>query len=192
MLQDFSFRHMHSSGGVLAHFSTENDLQILLEKCSTNLFFMLWSLVLSLDFPFGFSLGGWLFILLLWRHFWLHALGHCSVHFGVIFSGSFLSPLNMGCVPAAEEFSFGIRLDSPQYFMGFSNYPNILRLSARSTSNHHGWVMIIVPQVLTETFRNPLETSVFGRSCKNYLVELVMTPLRPLLVRTEPANINLH
>lgn len=93
--------HMHCSGGILAHSSLENGLQILLEKCSRNLFCIIWSLVLSLDFPFGFRSGGWLFILLLWRDFWLCALGHCSVHSGVIFSflldgNGFLSRTTVG------------------------------------------------------------------------------------------------
>lgn len=164
---------------------------------------LLYILVLSLDFPFGFRSCGWLFILLLWRDLWLRALGHCSVHSGVTFSflldsNGFLLRTTVGvsfllwtwCVVASGEFSVDIRLDSPQCVMGLSkchatkHSENVHKWSLEKSSDHsllscqksckehqgHGRVMIMVPQVFTETFRNPFVTSVFGRFCNSYCI----------------------
>lgn len=129
--------------------------------------------------------------------FWLHALGHCSVHSGVIFmldSNGFLSitTVRVSFLPCVLwPFWNGLRF--------FPVYHGLIQMSRKkhSESVHGPWKgfqMILFtparnPARSTKswsgydygpaTFRNPFVTSIFGRFCNNYLVELVMTPLRP-------------
>lgn len=193
---------MHFSDGILAHSSTENGLQILLEKCYPNLFCILWSLVLSLDFPCGWlavyfaSVEGFLALC-----FGLQCPRWCHLQLPVRQQWIFIRNYSGGllvCIIASEEFSFGIRLDSGLIQMSRNKH---------SETVHRGpWkslLMILFTPVRnlamstrswsgydcgpTGAYRNIQKSF-----CNNYLVELVMTPLRPLVVGTEPADINLH